>query len=175
MKKITLLLSFFLVIITATCFAQNDCKLCGDWMGIYTIQVPDPNPDGGIIDEDERMYIRIKQLGNEMSVRVKICPVKEPNNVHYWSDCEITNLTDTSISFTSFIKDDYDWNNSDRKNGRVIEKASYYALCCISYYNGKIVMSYHMHVDYYDKYSALIQGRNFGYETITLYQGDDDW
>ena len=149
--------------------------MCGDWIGTYTISIPDPEPDGGMIDQNMKMLIRIKQYGDDMSIRVKTFPVNEPNDIKYWSDCEITNATDNSISFTSSAGDSFDWDNNDRKNGRVINKASYYCMCILDYRNGKIVLSRHFHVDYYDRYNSYIDGRDYGYETISLYQEDDDW
>lgn len=165
-----LLFLFFEAIATA-----QDCKMCGDWIGTYTISIPDPEPDGGMIDQNMKMLIRIKQYGDDMSIRVKTFPVNEPNDIKYWPDCEITNATDNSISFTSSAGDSFDWDNNDRKNGRVINKASYYCMCILDYRNGKIVLSRHFHVDYYDRYNSYIDGRDYGYETISLYQEDDDW
>lgn len=165
----------FLFLVIGTIVSAQDCKMCGDWIGTYTIEVPDPNPDRGLIHENRKMFIRIKQYGNDKSVRVKTTPVKEPNDINYWSECEITNSTDNSISFTSFVAEDYDWDNNDKTNGRIIYKATYYWVCSINYYSGKIVLSRRFHVDYYDKYNSWIDDHDASYETITLYQEDDDW
>ena len=165
----------FLLGMASIPLCAQDCKMCGDWIGTYTISIPDPDPDGGMIDQHVKMYVRIKQFGEDLSVRVKSYPVDEPNNVKYWSDCEITNTTTSSISFTSYADDSYEWDNTDKKNGRIIYKALYFRECVLDYYSGKIVLSLHFHVDYYDRYNSWIDGHDFGYETITLYQDDEDW
>lgn len=148
--------------------------MCGDWVGTYNLLIPDSDPEGGFIEQNMKMFIRIKQYGDDVNVRVKSSPANEPRNIKYWPDCEITDATDNSISFTSPAGDTYDWDNY-RKNGRFVNKASYYCVCTINYRNGKIVLSRHFHVDYYDKSNFWIDGNDYGYETITLYQEDDDW
>lgn len=170
----TVILLAFLLGMALIPLRAQDCKMCGDWIGTYTISIPDPDPDGGMIDENVKMYVRIKRYGDDMSVRVKTHPVKDPNNLRYF-DCSITNTTNNSISFTAFVGDDYDWDNTDKKNGRIIYKASYYWVCLITYYSGKMVLSRHFRADYYDKYNSWIDAHDAGYETITLYQEDDDW
>lgn len=174
MKKAICFLVLLMGMMAMPLLAQ-DCKMCGDWTGNFTIQIPDPDPEGGMIDEQIKMYVRIKQYGDDVSVRVKTHPTKDPGEIKYWSDCNITDYDTGSISFTSSAGDTYDWDDTDRKNGRIISKASYYAICRLNYQNGKIVMYRHFRVDYYDRNDCWIDGRDYAYETISLYQEDDDW
>lgn len=171
----TVILLAFLLGMALIPLRAQDCKMCGDWIGTYTISIPDPDPDGGMIDENVKMYVRIKRYGDDMSVRVKTHPVKDSNNIKYWSDCNITDLTNNSISFTSFVTDSNDWDNNDRINGRVINKASYSVICRLCYQNGKMVMSRHFHVDYFDRNNYWIDGNDYAFETISLYLEEDDW
>lgn len=173
MKKILALLSILFTFIVTT-LAQNDCKMCGTWNGTYSITFPDPNLDE-LVDEVRKIIIRIKQYGDDISVRVKNYPVKDPSNVHYWNDCKITNVSENAISFSSFVRDSFDWDSSDRKNGRIINKASYWNICTLSYEKGKLILSEHLYTEYYAKNGDIIGTHNSPISSVSLYQDDDDW
>lgn len=174
MKK-TLTLLITLCTLSALSFAQENCKLCGTWIGTFTLPVPDPDPDGDIANETFKMYIRVRQHGNNYSVRVKTFPIKETDNIKYWNNCEVTSISEESITFSSFVRDCYDWSNSDRKNGRVIHKTSYWNICTLTYHSVKLVLSQHLHTKYYDKNGTLIGTHNNPSSYISLYQDNDDW
>ena len=112
MRKFIVLTLFFVFVTTAFC--QN-CELCGTWQGTYSITVPDPEPDGGLIDENMKMFVRIKSHGEDLSVRVKVLPANNPNETKYWNDCEVTSQSTTIINWTSYISTSYDWDDSDKK------------------------------------------------------------
>lgn len=174
MKKV---IALFLILFTffTTTLAQNDCQMCGDWIGTYSMSVIDPDPDGSFIYEKCKMHIRIKQHGNNMSVRVKTYFVKNPNDIQYWNDCNITSVSENSISFSTFVRDSFDWNSSDRKNGKIINKASYWNICTLSYERGKLVLYEHLYTEYYDKNGAIIGTHSNPISSVSLYQDDDDW
>ena len=176
MKKAVCFLILLLATI-ATQLAAQDCKICGDWIGIYKEQVPERGSDGEIdvVDKFVKIYIRINQYGEDLSIRVKTHPEKEPNELRYWSDCVITNKTDNSISFKSIIDDDYDWDSNDRINGHVIYKAVYSGVCFLDFHNGKMELSSRLHVDYYDKANYWIGGEDFKFFPKTTLFQDNDW
>lgn len=173
MKKI-IALTLIMLPLALPLFAQDDCKMCGTWIGTYSFPLPDPDPDGDIVNENYKMFVRVKQYGNNYSIRVKTFPIKETDNIKYWNDCEVTAVSEDVISFSSFVRDSYDWSNSDRKNGRVISKTSYWNICTLTYSNNKLILSQHLHTEYYDQNGTLIGTHNNPLSSISLYQ-DDDW
>lgn len=110
-----------------------------------------------------------------MSVRVKTHSVKEPANIQYWNSCEITSVSENSISFSTFLRDSFDWNSSDIKNGKIINKASYWNICTLSYKRGELILFEHLYTEYYDENGDIIGAHSNPISSISLYQDDDDW
>ncbi len=156
-------------------FAQDDCKMCGTWTGAYTLPVPAPNPGGGFVYENFKMIVRVKQYGNNFTVRVKTFPIKETDNIEYWNDCDVTKISEENLSFSSFVSDSFDWTISDRKNGCVISRASYWKICKLTYHNGRLVLTQYLNAKYYDRNGLLIGTHDNPSSSVSLYQDDDDW
>lgn len=164
--------AFFVCTFVITVLAQNECKLCGDWIGTKQECV------GPKEYENYKIHVRIRDYDGNISVRVKYYPKNNPNSVKYWGDAEISSFTENNISFVSHYGDDYDWDNSDRMNGRVIYRASYDFLCTIRYLGGTIKLSYKSRATYYDRNNNLI-GTEYrpesSYFESVLYKDGEDW
>jgi len=169
MKKIVIVL--FLFTLSTIVFAQTNCTLCGDWIGNYSIE--DFDSDGRFFNENRKMYIRVQNNGDKMSIRVKTFPTKDPSDVKYWNDCKITRSTDKKITFYSFIFTSDDWSGAEKKNGIVICKANHFVSCVLTYVDGRVLLSQNLYTEYYDCRGELIGTHSNPRETITLYK--DDW
>lgn len=171
MKKL-FTLAFFVCTFSLTVLAQNDCKLCGDWIGTKLECV------GPKEYENYKLHVRIRKYDGDISVRVKYYPRNNPSSIKYWGDGEITSISEDVLTFVSHIGDDYDWDNSDRINGRVIYKSSYDNVCTIRYLGGKIELSYKARATYYDKNNNVI-GTEYrpesSYFEYVLYKDGEDW
>lgn len=173
MKRIGLLL-FFSIISLSEGVAQ-DCNLCGTWEGVYKILVPDPNPEGDVLEESQKMVLRIKIYGDDATIRVKSIPIKDPSNVKYWSDCIVSYYDGNTIKWSSYNSTSYDWNNSDRKNGKIIYCAEYTWIGSATFSNGCLRFSYYMHSSYKDKNGNEIGTHDTPTKHLTMYKDEGDW
>lgn len=136
--------------------------------------VIDPDPEGGFIEQPMKMIIRINSIEDETVLRVKVSPLNNPTEIHYWNDCVVSNSNESSIEWTSFVRTSYDWDNSDKKNGKTIYKVDYWWACSAKLNKGKLHMTYYLHSNYFDKQGNIIGTHNNPPDNITLYK-DDDW
>lgn len=171
MKKI------FWVFLLVTCAIKVDAqesKLVGTWEGTYTIQIPDPNSEG-MKDEQRKMIIRIKLYDEEYVVKVKSFPVKDPNDVKYWNDCNVSYSDEATIKWTSYIDTSYDWDSSDKKNGQIIKCVEYTEFCSVTVSKGRLNFIGIMHSVYKNRNDDVIGTHDTPAWKVTLYKEDDDW
>lgn len=166
-----MLFVFHLCIITM--IAQTS-PIVGTWEGTLTTQIPDKDSDG-LTNSQSKIVVRITQYGEEYGVRVKNILVDDPSKVHYWSDCKIIHSGESEVKWSSHINTSYDWDNSDRKNGKVIYCADYSWICTASFSNGRIIYIRHMHTDYKDQNGSIIGTHDNPSENILLYKQENDW
>ena len=138
MKKRILLFVFLLGIMTVTCFAQDNCKMCGDWVGTVWKSYPHNTKSDGSADwQMGKMiqYIRIKRFGDEYKIRLKHQYVDGDIGTVYNND-EITilNATDTSIYYKTI---DYMSCNYDQYD-RITDCSRVEKFFIITYHNGYI-------------------------------------
>lgn len=170
MKKVIALLLILFTFFTTT-LAQNDCKMCGDWIG--TKAAPS-SPRGDMTVHTTKTFVRIKKYEDNYTVRVKNYAIDDPSDIRYWNDCKITSTSANSISFISFVDDEYDWTDTYKK-GIKVHKASYHVIGNLTYSEGIVSFSYHMHVSYYNKSNELLDSEDCYYTEIKLYKNEDDW
>lgn len=154
----------------------QESKLCGDWQGYYDTLVPDDNWD--MVPLSMKMYVRIKTHGNEMTIRVKNCPVKDQSKIKYWNECKIVNKTSSSIEFTSLVNSvNEQWRDieTERVNGQVVYSWAVWYVCSAKLSQEKLYMSYHLHYEYYGKNGNIIGTNNGSTDNVILYQEEDDW
>lgn len=104
MRKV-LFVAMLCVLSTLRMYAQNS-PFVGTWEGTYTIQYPDPDSES-MKDEQRKIIIRIKQYDDEYVIKVKTFPVKDPSDVKYWNDCNITYSDEQQIKWNSYISTSY--------------------------------------------------------------------
>lgn len=172
MRKLLLIgVSFFVSMTTAM---AQESSLIGTWEGTYTIQIPDPNSEG-MKDEQHKMIIRIKLYDEEYVVKVKTFPVKNPSDVKYWNDCNVTYSDEQQIKWSSYIWTSYDWDSSDKKNGQIIYCVEYIELCTVTMLKGRLSYVGTMHSVYKNRQGDVIGTHDTPTERITLYKPEEDW
>ena len=158
MKKITLLFVFLFGIMTATCFAQEDCKMCGDWVGVYESSKMHPTEDR-LIPADWKMYIRIKKIDGFYNARVKTRIADNSMEYVYWTDWKMYQAYDNKIILRWEVKDD-----------KVYDDV-YFTLTYnqgILYFDGGTI-----HRTYYANKSKQTLPAPFS--PVTLYKEENDW
>ena len=171
MKRLSILILLHLCFINI--IAQTS-SIVGTWEGTITMQIPDSESDG-MKDFQSKIVLRITQYGEEYGVRVKNIPIDDPSKVYYWNDCRIIQSDKSEVKWSSHIRTSYDWDSSDRKNGRVIYCADYSWIYSASFYNGRVNLVRYMHTDYKDQNGSLIGTHDNPSEKILLYKQDNDW
>lgn len=180
MKRINNYISVCVLMLLLCCnvcstYAQSTDEFCGDWVGTFTMAVPDPYSDG-MKDERVKMYIRINKMDSEYIVRIKTQnPVSDMN---YWPTCENVSRQGNSLYFTMDLGDDNDWSGNARKNGQRITSSHYTRHSSVSIDKGTLYYTDYMSIIYYGHYGKIGDGRapvNGGYlKEVTLYR-DDGW
>lgn len=177
MKKITLLLSFLLGITTVTCLAQDDCKLCGTWIGKWHGQQINKNTDE--YDYGYWLkYIRIDKYGDEYKIRIKY-EFPDHNWTSYESDdCIVIEASDNNIRFKLISKLTPDYTNDKITSYGNMER--YYE---IKYKNGYVHLTRYAQKQFeYDRNKNLtrtwdgqaIAVTGFG-DDIDMYNEKDNW
>ena len=177
MKKISLLLSLLLGIMTATCFAQEDCKMCGTWIGKWYGQQFNNDTDEWDYGYWHK-YIRIDKYGDEYKIRIKL-EFPNHNYTSYESDdCTIISTSDNLIRFklTSKLLPDY-YNDNITGYGNM---ERFYELY---YKNGYVHLKRYAQIQYnYDRHKNFIREwdaqemaeTGFG-DDIDMYNEKDNW
>ena len=175
MKRIKNYISLCVLMLLLCCnvcstYAQSTDAFCGDWVGTFTMAVPDPYSDG-MKDERVKMYIRINKMDSEYIVRIK---TQSPgSDMNYWPTCENVSRHGNSLSFTVDIRYNYDWDASDKKNGQRIKYTHYVFCSSVSVEKGVLHYKDYMNTTYYGN-SGKIGEHNTPVRNITLYK-DDGW
>ena len=164
-------------------FAQEDCKMCGDWVGTFQESYPhdtQSDDDGDWRIDKVTMNIRIKKFGNEYKIRQKWTYAGgNIGTVYDNEEMEVITSTDTSVYWKveSPLQAHYDQYNRIKYYDRTV---IYYQ---ITFHNGyihyKLVDSYYIE---YDKYKNHISTTDFIKDknskpryNLDLYKEDDDW
>ena len=177
MKNI--LLTLFLGITTAACFAQDGCKLCGDWVGVYEKELGkyDYNEDR-IIPASYKLYVRIKKIDDTYIVRVKERIIDGSTDFNYMPDCIITNSSDNRISWY------WDWGDDDNggygySNGVAYTHQTSYVTIYLE--SGKLIYTGITIIKEYNRRGELVKQWESPHgvfpcgDAVTLYKDDSDW
>ena len=178
MKRI-LSLTLLYIAIATTSFAQ-ECKMCGDWVGIYESSKPHPTEDR-LIPADHKLYIRIKKVENNIIVRIKDRVADNSAEFWYMNDWKISDFSDNRIILVwdTGIDDNYGegWGIKDGRRcayRRDVVYASIELRQGILYFDGGT-----NYVTWYDSNDKIISTFNFPNhvpaKNVTLYKDDDDW
>lgn len=189
MKTKTILFTFLLGITTVTCFAQDDCKMCGDWVGVYQTAYPrteyERDNAQSMADFKEGKvikYIRINKFGDSYKIRIKTIYEGFTGCVYEQDKIDILKTTDYSIYYKKTTEMDAEYDVNDRVMG--YSNLEYFFL--ITYDNGYMqheivdvyVNEYDRNKNLIRKYqdSALEYAKNpsWGYN-IDLYKEENDW
>lgn len=160
-------------------FAQDDCKLCGTWIGQWTdLLITDPNTDE-YTPGTCKMYVQVKKYGQEYKIRIKY-EYPSIDHVRYENDeCSILDIAENSIHFklTSSLlpnvgADDIitGYSNMER----------YYSLV---YHNGYTHLTLNSQIQYeYDrrrvfrrKWDGLTVKVKTPDDDIDLFKDEEDW
>lgn len=178
MKRLLSLILLCLVIAT-TSFAQEGCKLCGDWVGVYKQDLGkyDQNEDR-IIPADYKLYVRIKKNDDTYIVRVKYRIADGSMEFNYTPDCIITNSTDTKISWY------WDWGDDDNGRDGWGDGISYVhntSFLTVSLENGRLFYTGKGIIKEYNRRGELVKQWESPHgvfpsgNRVILYKEDDDW
>lgn len=180
MKRIKNYISVYVLMFLLCCnvcgtYAQSADEFCGDWVGTFTMTVPDPDSDG-MKDERVKMYIRINKMDSGYTVRIK---TQSPgSDMNYWPTCENVSRQGNSLYFIMDRGENYDWEANDKKNGQRIRRSHYVIHGSISVGIGSICYRDYMIVSYYGDSGYIGEERapiKGGYiRDMTLYR-DDGW
>ena len=177
MKKRILLFVFLLGIMTVTCFAQDNCKMCGTWIGKWNEKILNKDSDELELTQLKKI-IRIDKYGEEYNIRIKI---ENPRIDHtHYEDDDITILyaDDNSVRFKLTSDYEPDYVNHIITGYSIVER--FYELY---YKNGyvhlkryaQIQYDYDMHKNFIRKWDAQeLAGTGFG-DDIDMYNEKDNW
>lgn len=175
MKK-TLTLLITLCTLSALSFAQENCKLCGTWIGSWTgtqINTETEQYDYGTW----KIYIRINKYGDNYKIRIK----KEFPD-HGWTryvndDCTILDVDANSIHFKltssllySLVNNVVTYSNEER----------YYSLVYLDGYahltlNAVIGYEYDRNRRFIKKYNGLPYKVKTPEDDIDLFKDEENW
>lgn len=163
-KSLTIILCLFGL---SMAFAQEDCKMCGDWVGTFKG-----------VEGQCMMYIRIKQYGNEIKIRTKL---KTPNEIVYdfMAPTRILAVTDTSIEYSW---GEYDDPRPSYLDETITDWSNTFDYYIITYKNGYIhLLNNRRFVDEYNRNKVFMYRREVEKPNMTplldldLYKEDDNW
>ena len=157
---------------TVTCYAQDNCKMCGDWVGVYESSKMHPT-EGRLVPADWKLYIRIKKIDGFYTVRVKTRIADNSGDYFYWPDYTVYQADDNKI----FLRYDggYDDNNG---NGYGTFAYSVDIIhISLEYQYGILYLDGKQYVRLYDNNDNLIDNKDIKlYKSpIKLYKDDNDW
>lgn len=179
MKKL-FALTLMMLPLALPLFAQDDCKMCGDWVGVYNGTKPHPTEER-LIPADYKLYVRIKRIEDNISVRLKCQLADNSAAAWYMNDWKVSDYSENRIVLV--------WDGGDDDNGgdgwdiingkkcayrRDIIYASLELTKGILYFNGGTNYG-----TWYDKYGNVLDTFHFDASiparNVTLYKDDDDW
>ncbi len=176
MKKMGLLCLFLLFNVTRV-MAQEPA-ICGDWIGIAHEATLKEHPEtGNMMRVDEKLYIRIKQVGGKYQVRMKAQIADGSRHFSYLPECIVTSVTGNTIQWSQ------NWEGNEGGDlgtvqgviiGRDIQIAYYTAVLT----DGVLKLSEEYIITYYDRQGNKITSKSFpaSYSNgVTLYKEDSDW
>lgn len=180
MKKSLLIIAVFCSLFSMQLRAQ-ECKICGDWVGVFEGSKMHPSEDR-TVSAEYKLYIRIKKVDDNFIVRVKDRLADGSSEFVYAPECIVQNVTQNKISWY------WDWGEDDNGGyGWGTEKGVKIAYVhCISYVSATLNNG----ILYYDGGKEVCKqcDRNGNvvsqyekknlYPTssrVALYKDDDDW
>lgn len=177
MKKMVLLISLCLTGIYPV-FAQDNCKICGDWIGTCSLDDGYDTEDKTMIRKTYKIFVRIKQAEDNPIVRVKLVPV-EGGNTWYLDNCEIMDASDSFMQWSKLREIDTDCDDESYRevvNGSKVGRVERYFIENVKYSNGVLHFTRNMWVVYYNPAGVQLHTevvRNI--ISTTLYKDDNDW
>lgn len=169
MKKL-ITLTLIMLPLALPLFAQDDCKMCGDWQGIYSTTELSTGENAGY----RRMVVRIKKTGTTKTIRIKNYAVDNPSDIIYWTDIQVAYCNENTISFKCPVGNEKNWDDY-KINGRYVACAYYTCFGSVNYVNDFLSLSYYFHVDYVDKNNNVIKSEDYDQTDLKLFQEDNDW
>ena len=179
MKKVFALV-ITLCTLTTLSFAQDDCKMCGDWVGVYNGTKLHPTEDR-LIPADYKLYVRIKNIEDNITVRLKCQLADNSAAAWYMNEWKVSEYSENRIVLVWDGGDD----DNDGDGWGIIkgEKCAYrrdviYASLELTkgvlYFDGGTNYG-----TYYDDSGNKIDSFHFEASIparkVTLYKDDDDW
>ena len=179
MRKILLTTMLCLVSFSMT-YSQEDCKMCGDWIGIFEGTKPHPTEDR-LIPADYKLYIRIKKIDTNLIVRIKYSLADNSTGFSYMNEWKVFDFSEKKITlkWDSGI-DDNAGQGWGIKNGK---KCAYRrdVICAsielqqgVLYFDGG-----QNNVTWYDSNNNIISANafpnNIPAKNVTLYKEENDW
>lgn len=179
MKK-TLTLLITLCILTTLSYAQDDCKMCGDWVGVYTGTKIHPTEDR-LIPADYKLYVRISIIENNISIRLKYQIVDNSFAAVYMNEWTVSDHSEDRIFLMlDSGNDDNEGGGWGLKNGKYCAYRRDVIHASLELKNG-ILFFYGgtNYITWYDKNGNVIDTSHHDaiYPTrkVTLFKGGDDW
>ena len=169
MKKLSVLAIFCLLGINIT-FAQEDCKICGDWKGAYQ----GPVADGGdhAIYGNIKYQIRIKKFGTDVVVRGKHI---YPDGHTSYDEDNVVLYVDEGLNNIVWSRTLDSYNEQDVIEGHRYNEEHWSARYSAKLSGGRLIVHSWTHVIYtYGNTVVYEQDLKMGSD-YTLYREDDDW
>lgn len=168
-----------LFLFSTMAFTQENCKICGDWVGVYNQELGKyDQTEDTFIPANYKLYVRIKKIDGTYIVRVKYQIADGSMAVNYTPDCIITNSTDTKISWH------WDWGNDDNGGDSWGDGIAYVhntSYLTVFLENGRLVYTGKGIIKEYNRRGDLVKQWESPHgvfpsgDRVILYKEDDDW
>lgn len=148
--------------------AQDDCKMCGDWVGTFK----------GVVGEQCKIYLRIRQYGEEIKIRTKL---ETPNGItyDYMAPTKILSVTENSIEYSSGEDDNP---LPSYLNETITGWSNTFDYYIIRFKDGYIhLLNHRRFIDEYNKNKVFMYRREVERSRlipildVDLYKVEDDW
>lgn len=174
MKTRFLILCALILTVMATPLVAQDCKICGDWIGTCSLDHEWDPVYKTMTKKTYKIYVRIKQEEQNHFVRVKLVPL-DGGETWYQEPCNIKYITSNSITWSVFLRDDSNWDDSDKYNGLTIGYAKYYHYYKVVSCDGYLCLTCQVIVQYYSRSGSFIGTDKGPFHIRTNIYKDDDW
>lgn len=159
-------------------FAQDDCKLCGDWVGTCSLDSEYDTENKVMIQKNYKLVIRINQGEERPIVRVKMVPT-DGGDTWYLDNCNIMESSDTYLQWSILRSVDTDCDDESYREAahwHRVGKVELYFVESVKYRNSVLHFNRDLWEVYYDTKGMYITTKTVkNILSTTLYKDGDDW